>query len=189
MSLELSADEKRQLTYERQRAVRNAWKNEKELVKNGCGTRDWSVKEQKELLERGSVSGYEGHHMKSVSVYPEQAGNYQNIQFLTEEEHLYGAHEGDYHNSTNGYYNTYTKTMENFEGDELRSIEEISLSETFINNTSDELSEARNQYCADNECVTDTSVTKDDTSVLAEQYTNNDNTLDSSTSESHGMGM
>ncbi|MDY4488185.1 MAG: hypothetical protein SPE18_09070 [Candidatus Limivicinus sp.] len=79
----MSNEDKKRLAYERQNAVRNAWKEEKSRVEAGLGTGNWSQKERAELLERGSVSGYEGHHMKSVGLYPEYAGDSNNIQFLS----------------------------------------------------------------------------------------------------------
>lgn len=100
----LTPEQRKQLTAERQKAVRQAWKEEKQRVLEGKGTRQWTNDEKKELISRGSVPGYEGHHMKSVSKYPQFAGDSKNIQFLTEKEHLYGAHKGSYHNKTNGYY-------------------------------------------------------------------------------------
>lgn len=66
MASGLTNEEKKRLSNERQNAVRNAWKEEKERVKNGQGTRDWTPSQQRELLQRGAVSGYEGHHMKSI---------------------------------------------------------------------------------------------------------------------------
>lgn len=130
-SIIMKKDEKRALTSARQSAVRNAWKNEQERVYNGKGTRDWTVDQQKELLETGSVDGYEGHHMKSVSLYPEFAGDPNNIQFLNEDEHLYGAHLGSYHNTTNGYYDPFTKTMVEFTEGDLRQIPEVQLTEQY----------------------------------------------------------
>lgn len=111
---EMTKEEKRQITNARQNAVRNAWKEEQARVENGQGTRNWSPVEQKELLETGHVTRYEGHHMKSVSLSPEQAGNPDNIQFLSESEHLDGAHRGSYHNTTNGYYDPQTGIMHEF---------------------------------------------------------------------------
>ena len=70
MKKKLSNEEKKKLAYERQNAVRKAWKQEKERVSKGYGTRRWTIDEQKEILQRGAVSGYQGHHMKSVSLYP-----------------------------------------------------------------------------------------------------------------------
>ena len=126
-SLNISNEEKRRLTNERQNAVRNAWKIERERVLNGKGTRNWSEEQQKEIIERGAVKGYEGHHMKSVSLFPDYAGNSQNIQFLTEKEHLYGAHQGSYHTLTNGYYDPENHMMVEFNDNELRAIPEVSL--------------------------------------------------------------
>lgn len=117
INLNISPEEeerRRLLTNARQSAVRNAWKDEQARVREGMGTRDWTVEEQKELLSNGSVHGYEGQHMKCVRKYPSQAGNPNNIQFLTEDEHLYGAHGGNYHNATNGYYDPTTKKMHDF---------------------------------------------------------------------------
>ena len=124
-----SPEEKRHLNYLRQRAVKNAWKNEQTLVYDGNGTRDWTVEQQKELMETGRVEGYEGHHMKSVSLYPEYAGDENNIQFLSEEEHFYGAHQGNYQNATNGYYDPNSGVMNEFDGDELQGVPTIELTE------------------------------------------------------------
>lgn len=120
-------EEKKRLANERQNAVRKAWKQERERVQEGKGTRKWTLEQQKEILDRGSVRGYEGHHMKSVSLYPEYAGEPKNIQFLTEDEHLYGAHKGNYHNLTNGYYDADNQTMVEFNGNEIRDIPEVDL--------------------------------------------------------------
>ena len=99
--------------YERRKAVANAWKNEKGLVIGGKGTRDWSQKEQREIISKGRATGYEGHHMKSVDGHNSKAGDANNIQFLNRKEHL-AAHGGDFHNNTNGYYDPKTNTMKSF---------------------------------------------------------------------------
>ena len=99
---------------DRKSAVREAWKNEKALVREGKGTRQWSQSEQREIVAKGRAGGYEGHHMKSVKDYPQYAGNPNNIQFLNHAEHINGAHEGNTKNATNGYYNPETKTMQSF---------------------------------------------------------------------------
>ena len=93
----------------RQKAVNQAWRQEKELVtKTGRGTRDWMSEEIQELMSTGKVKGYEGQHMKSAEAYPDFAGDPNNIQFLKGRkmevnEHL-DAHGGSYRNPTNGYY-------------------------------------------------------------------------------------
>jgi hypothetical protein len=148
VSSSLTNEEKRKLSNERQNAIRHAWKEEKERVKSGRGTRDWSISQQKEIIEREAVSGYKGHHMKSVSLYPSEAGNPKNIQFLTEDEHFNGAHQGSFHHATNGYYDPETKTMHEFESDEIVSVPVINLSETYTESSEDKLSQAKEQYIA-----------------------------------------
>ena len=97
-----------QLRYRRSLGVSRAWDRERELVKQGRGTREWTTKQQKELLKTGRVKGFQGHHMKSVKKYPEYADNPKNIQFLdtskNNNEHL-KAHKGNYQNESNGRYN------------------------------------------------------------------------------------
>jgi hypothetical protein len=102
------------LNQARAEAVREAWKNERALVLQGSGTRDWSQRQQIELTRKGHVNGFDGHHMQSVRTHPKQAGNPQNIQFLNKNEHIKGAHRGNTKNSTNGYYDPATKTMNGF---------------------------------------------------------------------------
>lgn len=127
---ELTNEEKKRLSYQRQTAVRLAWKRERNRVREGYGTRNWSNSEQEELISEGVVHGYEGHHMKSVSLFPEYAGDPRNIQFLSETEHLWGAHNGNYHTPTNGYYDPMTGVMHDFKGAELPELNEYPLSET-----------------------------------------------------------
>ena len=86
----------------RQRAVRNAWKQEKEMVEiTGQGTRRWTKSELKELVETGKVKGYQEHHINNVKDHPEMAGNPNNVEFLNKTEHL-EAHGGNYRNMTEG---------------------------------------------------------------------------------------
>jgi len=95
------------LDYERRNAVKQAWARERSLVKAGKGTRNWSKSEQRQLLETGRVKGYYGHHKCTVKNNPSQAGNPDNIQFLTRNEH-YKAHNGNYKNDPHGHYNPST---------------------------------------------------------------------------------
>ncbi|MBQ4617916.1 MAG: hypothetical protein IJB27_06035 [Clostridia bacterium] len=96
----------------RRAAVRKAWKMEyNDVLSGGSGiSRQWTDLEKAELLSRGKVSGYNGHHMYSVNKYPKLAGDPTNIQFLTRAEHLL-AHEGNWKNVTSGRYvpSAYTK--------------------------------------------------------------------------------
>ncbi|MGS0747491.1 RHS repeat-associated core domain-containing protein [Halpernia sp. GG3] len=92
---------KKTITSQRKKAVRVAWKQERELARQGKSTRNWTKAELKELEETGKVKGYQGHHINNVNHYPEQAGNPNNIEFLTPSEHL-DAHGGNFRNETSG---------------------------------------------------------------------------------------
>jgi hypothetical protein len=88
----------------RQKAVRDAWKEEKALVREtGQGTREWTEKEAKELLEKGKVKGYQGHHINNVKHHPQHAGNPNNIKFVTPREHLL-EHGGNFKNKSTGEF-------------------------------------------------------------------------------------
>lgn len=132
MSNEISIEEKNRIRKIRVSAVKKAWEKERERVINGKGTRKWTISEQKALIKHGAVHGYDGHHMKSAALYPEYAGNPDNIQFLTQVEHMKGAHKEDPKSMTNGYYNPETKKMEEFNGDELKKVPVIDLKKKYI---------------------------------------------------------
>ena len=88
----------------RSKAVRDAWKQEVDLVKaTGKGSYRWTEEQICELLSTGRVKGYQGHHMKCVSKYPLLAGDPNNIQFLSRAEHLQ-AHRGNWRNPTHGRF-------------------------------------------------------------------------------------
>lgn len=102
----------------RNRAVRKAWENEKRLVLEGKGTRDWTPEQQAQIVEKGKAYddrglAFEGQHMKSVSSYPEYLDDPRNIQLLSHDEH-FAAHGGNWTNQTNGYYDPVLKTMSDF---------------------------------------------------------------------------
>ncbi len=114
------------------KAIREAWKKERQLVLEGKGTRDWSEEQQLEIIELGKVfdddgKAFEGQHMKSVVTYPEHQGNPDNIQLLSHEEHL-AAHKGDFHNQTNWYYNPVTLEFLDFGDGGPIACKEIELS-------------------------------------------------------------
>jgi hypothetical protein len=98
---------KRAISNLRQKAVRQAWKQEKNLIKTtGAGTRDWTEAEAKQLLKNGKVKGYQGHHITSVkkAILDGQhslISNPANIEFVTRAEHL-SAHGGNFKNLTIG---------------------------------------------------------------------------------------
>lgn len=106
-------------TSEAQKGIRQAWKNEKQRVLEGKGTRDWTPEEQQSIIDIGIAKdengdAYVGHHMKNAEKYPEYQGDPDNIQFLTKYEHLYGAHQGSWRNPSNGYYDPVTKEITDF---------------------------------------------------------------------------
>ena len=126
------------------RAIRLAWIREKELVEKGQGTRDWTIEQQKDILERGraydeSGKTFEGHHMKNVKKYPDYQDDPENIQFLTRPEH-YNAHNRHWKNNTNGFYDPIKNTTTDF-GDSLIKKKEFDLSEPIIlmNTTSEDV--------------------------------------------------
>ena len=54
--------------YLRRKAVRQAWRRERENIAGGQeGTRKWTDIQLEELKETGKISGYEGHHINSVN--------------------------------------------------------------------------------------------------------------------------
>ena len=114
--------EQKDLDNARSRGVRQAWERERAYVAKGMGTRNWTQDEQKELLETGRVSGYEAHHMSSVSKDPQNADNPDNIQFLTHDEHL-AAHDGNYQNAAKGYYDPDTGKTHSFNMEGIKAVE------------------------------------------------------------------
>lgn len=125
------ADRERSIEVRRREGVEKAWARERELVAEGRGTREWTVSEQKQLLKKGSVDGYEGHHMKSVSKHPEHADNPKNIQFLKRSEHL-KAHKGNFRNESNGRYNERTQKIRDMKDGKVRAMNSRELSDKAV---------------------------------------------------------
>lgn len=105
-------------TSEANKAILVAWNKEQELVREGEGTRDWTPEQQQDILDKGKAydengRAFEGQHMKSAEKYPEYQGDPENIQFLTRAEHL-EAHDGNWQNPTNWYFNPVTKEKLDF---------------------------------------------------------------------------
>ncbi len=118
------------------KAVREAWKRERELVLEGKGTRDWTEDEQLEIIELGKVfdtdgTAYAGQHMKSVAAYPEHQGNPDNIQLLSVSEH-FAAHKGNWQNQTNWYYDPVTFEYNDFGNADPVACMTIELSQPFM---------------------------------------------------------
>jgi hypothetical protein len=132
-------------TSEASKAIREAWKNEQELVKVGKGTRDWTPQQQKDILEKGKAyddegRAFEGQHMKSAEKYPEYQSDSKNIQFLTREEHL-EAHDNNWKNPTNWYYDSKTKIKTDFGDGKYIPCEIIGLTEPISRNLNQKKSE------------------------------------------------
>lgn len=86
----------------RRAAIEEAWHQEQQLaLTESATTRAWTPAELEELKLTGRVSGYEGHHVNSVLEYPELAGNPDNIQFVTRQEH-FDLHNGSWRNPSQG---------------------------------------------------------------------------------------
>lgn len=49
---------------ERNKAVRAAWNNERELVQEGKGTREWTPEQQKDILEKGRAYDDNGMQLR-----------------------------------------------------------------------------------------------------------------------------
>jgi RHS repeat-associated protein len=94
------------VSYARREAVRRAWAQEREILQK-YGPDAMTVRltraEQKELIERGAVTGWYGHHINSVKGNSlELARDPNNIKFVKGiEEHL-AEHEGSFRNATSG---------------------------------------------------------------------------------------
>jgi hypothetical protein len=121
---------------ERNKAVREAWNKELELVQEGKGTREWTQEQQKDILEKGRAydekgKAFEGQHMKSAEMYPEYQGEPGNIQFLTRAEH-FEAHDCNWQNPTNWYYNPITKEKFDFGDGPFMPCEIIHLPEPIV---------------------------------------------------------
>lgn len=130
---------------ERNKAVREAWNKELELVQKGKGTREWTPEQQKDILEKGRAydendKAFEGQHMKSAEMYPEYQGEPGNIQFLTRTEHL-EAHDGNWQNPTNWYYNPVTKEKFDFGDGPFIPCEIIQLPQAIIKVQAEQIQE------------------------------------------------
>lgn len=124
-------------TVESNKAILAAWNKEQELVQEGKGTRKWTPEQQKDILEKGKAYdddgvAFQGQHMKSVEMYPEYQGNPGNIQFLTRAEHL-DAHNGNWRNPTNWYFNPITKEKIDFGDGPFIPCKIVQLPEPIVN--------------------------------------------------------
>ncbi len=123
-------------TAESNKAILVAWDNERKLVQEGKGTREWTLQQQHDILDKGKAYddngiAFQGQHMKSVEMYPEYQGDPGNIQLLTRAEHL-EAHDGNWKNPTNWYFDPVTKEKVDFGDGPYIPCEAIQLAEPLI---------------------------------------------------------
>ena len=128
------------------KAIQDFWNNERELIKQGKGTRDWTPQQQLDIMaykqngtERKNAGvpkdetgkAFEGQHMKSAEEHPEYQGQASNIQALTRNEHL-AAHEGGWTNATNWYFDPEAGEKSEFGDSEPTKPEPRGLSDPYI---------------------------------------------------------
>ncbi len=123
-------------TVQANKAVMQAWKKEYTLVSEGKGTREWTLEQQRDILDRGKAYGvdgraFEGHHMKSVEEYPDFQGDSGNIQFLSKSEHI-DAHNGCFLNPTNGYFDPITCETKGFSDKDYEPCAVLELSNPIV---------------------------------------------------------
>ncbi|XP_048837963.1 teneurin-4 isoform X3 [Brienomyrus brachyistius] len=83
----LEEERARVLELARQRAVAQAWAQERQRLQDGeDSSRPWADAERQQLLSSGRVPGYDGYHVVSVEQYPELADSISNIHFLRQSE-------------------------------------------------------------------------------------------------------
>ena len=131
-------------TAESNKAILVAWNKEQELVQKGKGTREWTPQQQQDILDKGQAYdedgvAFQGQHMKSAEMYPEYQGDPGNIQFLTRAEHL-EAHNGNWRNPTNWYFNPVTKEKFDFGDGPFIPCEIIQLQEPVVTVPNDDSS-------------------------------------------------
>ena len=131
-------------TAESNKAILAAWNKEQELVQKGKGTREWTPQQQQDILDKGKAYdedgvAFQGQHMKSAEMYPEYQGDPGNIQFLTRAEHL-EAHNGNWRNPTNWYFNPVTKEKFDFGDGPFIPCEIIQLQEPVVTVPNDDSS-------------------------------------------------
>ena len=131
-------------TAESNKAILAAWNKEQELVQKGKGTREWTPQQQQDILDKGKAYdedgvAFRGQHMKSAEMYPEYQGEPGNIQFLTRAERL-EAHNGNWRNPTNWYFNPLTKEKIDFGDGPFIPCEIIQLQEPVVTVPNDDSS-------------------------------------------------
>lgn len=88
------------LQSKRNKAVSEAWKQEKQAVMDGTSKYNWTSAQKKELLTTGKIKGQAGHHIKPVNELIGTAKEYlisdpKNIVFLGDDVHKWVHIVGD----------------------------------------------------------------------------------------------
>jgi len=119
------------------------WDNERDLVREGKGTRDWTIEEQREIMNLNKRTGeeclhagtpldadgnkYVVHHMRSIKESPYEQGDIDNLQALTRDEHKDAHFDGKYQIETNGYYDPESRKTTHFgAGEPTKPVIELS---------------------------------------------------------------
>jgi len=123
-------------TSEANKAIALAWVKEQQLIREGKGTRNWTLEQQQDILNRGKAysddgKAFEGHHMKSAEKFPACQCDPDNIQFLSKSEH-FAAHGGNFRNSTNGRFNPATGETIDFGANKYEPCEILELGESIM---------------------------------------------------------
>ena len=90
----------------RSNGVSLAWEYEKaDIQMGGSGSENFTLEQRAEILDRGRVRGFEGHHIKNVANHKIHQANPDNIKFYSSrEEHIELGHDGDAHNPSDGEF-------------------------------------------------------------------------------------
>ena len=159
-------------TAESSKAIRIAWQQEQERVKEGKGTRDWTPEQQQDIIIKGKAydingKAYEGQHMKSAEKYPEYQGDPNNIQFLDRNEH-FDAHLGDWKTPTNWYYDPVTKQFTDFGEEQYIPCTAIDLSNPITISFSNDEILAQNKDLSNNKAENNELSNVSDNEILAQ---------------------
>jgi RHS repeat-associated protein len=81
--------DRREVRRAREEGIREAWRQERQLVANGGGTRNWTAAQREELVNTGRVRGIEAHHINTVNGNDlNMARNPDNVRFVNHDEHV-----------------------------------------------------------------------------------------------------
>lgn len=90
----------------RSNGVSLAWEYERaDIQMGGTGSENFTLEQRAEILDRGRVRGFEGHHIKNVANNKVHQANPDNIKFYgSREDHVELGHNGDVNNPSDGEF-------------------------------------------------------------------------------------